>query len=427
MLSLLLVIVLTVSFTACGNGSDDKKSSENQTITLNVWHQWSNDTNELKKIYDQAVEEYMNQHPNITINTEILDTEAYKAKISAEFAGSATDIDVFYYWGSGMARKLIKADKLLALDEYISHEVRESVLPGAADAFEYRGHYYSLPSFSWYMTLFCNKKIFDKAGLKIPSTYDELLKVCIDLRKVQGIIPIASGAKDGWNAAFIYQALALREVGATKINQMLEGITGFEDQGYLEAAKKVTELYEAGAFGDNPLEMGSDDANAIFLSGNAAMRFNGSWFANQVYTDASALIAPEDVVACKIPMIAGKGNESDYCGGFVESFWVNKRTEYKKEAAEFAIYINRCMGKRAYESGTGFSGWNDSYDESGLNPLFLQIEKYINEGDVSVLAWDTSLDANPAKIHNDQVQRLFSQGADLEEFIDAHKQAISKR
>lgn len=38
------------------------------------------------------------------------------------------------------------------------------------------------------------------------------------LSQLDGITPMASGAKDGWNAAFMYQALALREVGADNVN-----------------------------------------------------------------------------------------------------------------------------------------------------------------------------------------------------------------
>ena len=65
-----------------------------------------------------------------------------------------------------------------------------------------------------------------------------------------------------------------------------------------------------GAFGDNPLEQGNDDANAAFENGKAAMRIMGSWFANNVYTDKAATIKPEDVVALKIPTISdGKGEQ----------------------------------------------------------------------------------------------------------------------
>lgn len=444
LIALLLVGILTMSMAACGN--KEKEAATNETtkeevttddaakteetapeaVELNVWHQWSNDTNELKKIYEQAVADYIAQNPNVTINTQTLDTEAYKTKISAEFAGNASGIDVFYYWGAGMARKLVNADKLLPLDEYLTDDVKAKILPGSTSAFEYNGKTYSVPMFSWYMTLYANKELFEKAGATLPTTYDELLDACKKLATLDGVTPLAAGARDGWNAAFIYQALALREVGGSNINAMLGGETPFEDQGYTDAASKVAELYNAGAFGKNPLETGNDDANSAFISGTAAMRIMGSWFANQVYTDATATINPENVVALKIPMITGKGNETDYAGGFVESFWVNKNTKYADEAAKFAIYINEKMGKAAYETGTGFCGWNIELDESKLNPLFVQIKGLLGESVEGVLAWDTSLDSNPATIHNEQVQTLFAPNADVNAFIEEHKAAINQ-
>ncbi|ROR27203.1 carbohydrate ABC transporter substrate-binding protein (CUT1 family) [Mobilisporobacter senegalensis] len=443
LIALLLVGVLTMSMAACGNkekeaatndttneaATDDAAKTEDdaaEAVTLNVWHQWSNDTNELKKIYDQAVADYIAENPNVTINTQTLDTEAYKTKISAEFAGNASGIDVFYYWGAGMAKKLVNADKLLPLDDYLTDDVKAKILPGSTSAFEYGGKTYSVPMFSWFMTLYANKELFEKAGAALPTTYDELLDACKKLSALDGVTPIAAGAKDGWNAAFIYQALALREVGGSNINAMLSGEKPFEDQGYTDAANKVVELYNAGAFGKNPLETGNDDANSSFISGNAAMRIMGSWFANQVYTDATATINPENVVALKIPMIPGKGNETDYAGGFIESFWVNKNTKYADEAAKFAIYINEKMGKAAYETGTGFCGWDVELDESKLNPLFVQIKGLLGESVEGVLAWDTSLESNPATIHNEQVQTLFAPNADVDAFIEEHKGAINQ-
>lgn len=443
-LSAILSAAMVMSMTGCGQSTTGTESAESKNVateeaasaeagaadgekvTLNVWHQWSNDTNELKAIYDKAVADYMAENPNVTINTETLDTEAYKTKISAEFAGDASGIDVFYYWGAGMARKLVNADKLLPLDEYITDDVKSKVLEGSTSAFEFDGKLYSLPSFSWYMTLFCNKDLFDKAGAAIPTTYDELLDASKKLQTLDGVTPIAAGAKDGWNAAFIYQAMALREVGAADINSMLAGETEFGGDGYKNAADKVVELYNAGAFGKNPLESGNDDANSAFISGTAAMRIMGSWFANQVYTDDTATIDPENVVACKIPMIDGKGKDTDYCGGFVESFWVNKNTKNPDEAAKFAIYINEKMGVAAYETGSGFSGWKTEADESKLNPLFIQIKDLLGSSVEGVLAWDTSLDSEPATIHNEQTQTLFAPNADTESFIAEQEAAINQ-
>ncbi|ADL04211.1 ABC transporter substrate-binding protein [Lacrimispora saccharolytica] len=426
--AVVMAAALAAGMTGCASkGSTSPESgSGSGKVVLNVWHQWSNDTNELKKKYDEVVSAYMAENPNVEINTQTLDTEAYKTKISAEFAGDAKGIDVFYYWGAGTARKMINADKLLPLDPYITDEVKGKLLEGSTAAFEYNDKTYSLPSFSWYMTLYCNKALFDQAGAELPDTYDKLVSAVEKLSTLDGVTPLASGAKDGWNAAFIYQALALRTVGAEGINKMLSGKAPFEGEGYEEAANKVQELYKMGAFGANPLEQSNDDANAAFGTGKAAMRLMGSWFANSIYSDKTVTIKPEDVVAMKIPMITGKGNETDYCGGFVESFWVNKNTKNPDEAAKFAIYINEKMGEAAYETGTGFSGWKTEVDEKGLNPLFIQIKDLLSQGKTSVLAWDTSLDAEPATIHNEQVQTLFAPNADISEFIKEHETAINK-
>lgn len=70
---------------------------------------------------------------------------------------------------------------------------------------------------------------------------------------------------------------------------------------------------------------------------------------------------------------------------------------------------------------SGFSGWTTKADESKLNPLFIQIKDLLAEGKQGVLAWDTSLEAEPAAVHNEQVQTLFADGADINEFIDEHK------
>ena len=103
----------------------------------------------------------------------------------------------------------------------------------------------------------------------------------------------------------------------------------------------------------------------------------------------------------------------------------NLYEKYKEEAAKFAIYINEKMGVASYETGSGFSGWTTKADESKLNPLFIQIKDLLAEGKQGVLAWDTSLEAEPAAVHNEQVQTLFADGADVKAFIEEHKAAIN--
>lgn len=421
-----LAAVMALGGTGFSSVVEAKEGSEEQ-ITLNLWQQWTG-TNVLKTEMEKAVADYEAENPNIKINMQTLDTDAYKTKMNTEFSGSAKGIDVFFYWGAGTAKKLVDAGKVLALDEYIDDEIKSKITEGSTAAFEYDGKLYSLPTYSWYLTLFCNKDIFDQAGAAIPTTYDEMLDAVDKINQLDGVTPIASGAKTGWVSAFWYQALALRQVGAEKVNAMLSGETEFSEEGYRQAAQDIIDMNAQGAFGANPLEQEIDAAGAAFGSGKAAMHLMGSWYANAVYSDETYTINPDKVVAVKIPMIEdGGSNEGEYCGGYTDSFWVNSNTEYPEEAAKLCIWLNERCGKFNYENGMGFTAWNSEVDESGLNPLFVSIKTLVDEGKTSVLAWDTSLASEPATIFNEQVQTLFSEDANADDFISTNMDAINNQ
>lgn len=67
-----LMVALAAGMTGCtGKGSAAPTAAgsitdgKTEKTVLNVWHQWSNDTNELKKKYDEAVSAYLAENPNI--------------------------------------------------------------------------------------------------------------------------------------------------------------------------------------------------------------------------------------------------------------------------------------------------------------------------------------------------------------------------
>jgi raffinose/stachyose/melibiose transport system substrate-binding protein len=398
----------------------------NKQITLKVWHQWSNDSNELKKVYDDAVKAYMVKNPNIKIETDTLDTDAYKTKINTAFASNNADVDVFYYWGAGMAKKLAKSDKLLAIDDYINDGTKDKLQPGSTSAFSFDGKTYSLPMFSWDMVLYCNKDIFDKNGVKIPETYDDLLTASKQL-SAKGVLPISLGSKDAWNSCFVYEAFALRAVGATKINAWLAGKGDFSDPGFADAAAKVQELQKAGAFGKNYMGTSHDEADSAYVTGKAAMRLMGSWYANNIWTGKDSIQSVKDnTVAAKLPMITGKGSSTEFAGGFIESFWVNKGTKNPKQAVDFMKYINEQVGDAAAVTSSGFSGWKDNIDTSKWNPIFKSIASQTSTSTASVLAWDTALQGADAQTHYDAVQSLIGGKSTPEDFVKAHQDITNK-
>lgn len=421
---LILSIVFTVSLTACGDTQVSTDSGD-EPIVVNLWHQWTNETDAMRIALDDAAESYMAEHQDIKIVTNMLENEAYKTKISTEFAGSAKGIDLFFYWGGGRGGKLANADKLLPVEEYLSDDIRSKIKPGSTSQFEYEGTLYALPTYAWMMLLYCNKDMFDEAGIALPETYEDWLDACAKFREKGIEVPVAQGIKESWQAAFVYEALALREVGSQKILDMFAGKTGMEDAGYLSAAEKTSELAAAGAFGDNPLEIATGDADVMFLTGKSPMRLQGNWFSEMVTMDKNSTIQEANIVPLNIPMSGSVSNETDYCGGYIDSFFINKNTENPDEVVDFYIYLCEELARARQESGQGFSGFTTPVDDSKLPPVSKMASELANETENGVVAWDTALDEEKAAVHLDEVQTLFLPGADPEAVIEEHKKVIS--
>lgn len=398
--------------------------SSDEEVTLNLWHEWTIETDSNRVALDEAVAKYMEDHPNVKIETHMLENEAYKTKISTEFAGSASGIDVFFYWAGGRGGKLQKADKLLAIEDYLTEEQLDTIKPGSDAQFIYDDKLYTVPTYSWMMPLYCNTELFESAGVEIPTTYDELLDVCEKLKAAGVEVPLAMGIKDAWQAAFVYEAIALQEVGYENENKMLNGEIPFDDPGYLEAAEKTKKLYEAGAFGANPMEITASDADQLYLTGKAAMRMTGNWFTDAVYTDKNTVV--QDITkAAQIPVFS-KGTAEDYVGGFIDSFFINKNTANPDVAADFTMFLCKYIATARHESGQGFTAFTDPVDESGLQPVAKEVAAIANKGVNGIIAWDTALDENTALTHLEAVQSLFTDSGNPQAVFDDHQDAINK-
>ncbi len=392
-------------------------------VVLDVWHQFTDPESVQTQAFLEAVENYENEHENIKIELHGLDTESYKTKISTEFASSASGVDVFYYWAPGKLKPLINADKVLPLNDYVTDDVLGRVKEGSTSSFEFGDNLYGLPIDSYMMCLFCNKTLFEEAGVEIPTTYEELIAAGEKLAELDDVTPLAIGAKDAWLAGAFYESLALREVGAAEVQSALLGETEFTNEGFKRAAEDVAELYEKGILGKNPLEDGEAEATADFLNGKVAMQLDGSWFAGTIDNADDTVVTDVEVIS--FPVVSEEQSATDYAGGASASFFVNKNTDTPAESADFAIYITEQLGKKALEVGSGFPCWETEIDESSVSPTFLSLLDLYDTVETGVQNWDGILDANAAAVHLEQVQSLLLGGVDVDSFMTAHQEAIS--
>ncbi|MDO5378233.1 MAG: extracellular solute-binding protein [Clostridia bacterium] len=118
--------------------------------------------------------------------------------------------------------------------------------------------------------LYINRDVLEANGLAVPATFDELVAVCSALSQ-KGIVPI-SNALCEW-AEIVLDCAALS--GAPEAEFGLESsLSG--------AGALLTALTQVGAFGADAWNVTDEEAEARFLSGEAAMRIDMDALAESV-------------------------------------------------------------------------------------------------------------------------------------------------
>jgi raffinose/stachyose/melibiose transport system substrate-binding protein len=138
---------------------------------------------------------------------------------------------------------------------------------------EVDGKVYGTPLASYTVGIAYQKPIFDKHGLKTPTTWQELKDVAQALKDA-GETPIVLGAKDGVHPYFMYIGLVSSVLGPDGFEQLRRGERKLTDPDLVEAAQLLLDLqpfYQSGFQATDYVT-----AKAIFANGQGAMEVAGT-------------------------------------------------------------------------------------------------------------------------------------------------------
>ena len=408
----LLVGSMLFSLAGCQSSSNSGGSSaSSQKVTLTFWNIATTDPG--KTVFNNVVNEWNKENPNIQIVTNVTENNAYKTKIKAAVAaGSAPDI--IYSWAGGFTKPFVDAGKILPLDSYLNDGTKDKMLPGALTNVTYDGKVYGLTYNQQAGALYVNKDMFDSNGIKIPTTFDELL-AAVKAFRAKGITPMAVGEKDEWPGMWYYDMIALRTAGSKLSLDALNKKTSFDNPKFVEAAEKLQELVKAQAFDPSALSITRDDSIQQLTQGKIPMYFGGNFDAGTI--DSSPMKGK--IIAVKFPSISdGSGDPSEYLGGGADCLLVNANTKYKDDAVKAVKFLAQHLSSQMYLQGAGLPEWNYSdVDQSKIDPLSKQIMSDIVTGAKgSVPAWDLYLEGADAQNHQDLVAKIFGGQITPEDF-----------
>ncbi len=292
-----ILVVLALVVSACTGGgastapsaapttapsapSSAEASQAMEPVTITWYHIQNNDPG--LSLWKTLADEYTAAHPNVTIDIQVNENEAFKTKLTTLLQQG--DIpDLFQTWGGGGLRQQVEA----GLVKDITADVapwKDEINAGALGMYEVDGQNYGIPFDLGLVGFWYNTKSFEDAGISAPpTTWDEFLTTVKTLKE-KDITPIALAGKDTWTGAFYWAYLAVRECGQAGMDKAVTS-GDWSDPCFVKAGETFQELIALEPFQEGFLAApwdGAGSSAAAQATYNGAMQLMGQWLPGTV-------------------------------------------------------------------------------------------------------------------------------------------------
>lgn len=303
-LAMIMILTMVVSIVACGgassNSSTEQSSSSAEqssssaeakatevpkeivTLTLQTQPLWVGEGRPGAQAMIDLVNSKSSELGAKIVIDKLPDGDQGDQVRLARFAsGQYADID---YWQivSSIAGKMKIADIYSELSDLGLDSVYGDDLKGPE--FSFNGKLYAVPvGDTTAQVVFYNKRVFKEAGVEVPKTYDDFLKVCETI-KTKGIIPVYYSAKDAWSLQILPCIALAREAklsdeGTQLGNDIMTNKKHYADMNlFIDGLTKYKEIFDKG-YANNKTYLSDDYAKAeqALIDGTAAMYPMGTW------------------------------------------------------------------------------------------------------------------------------------------------------
>ena len=378
-------------------------------------------------IQEEFVERF-NESSDIDINLTQIPGENYQDRMRTAMGGSNAP-DIFFNWGGGSISDFVEQDMLVDLTDIIAEEpgLNGAFIPSILEAGGIDGRIYGVPMRGVQpVILFYNQTLFDEAGVEPPASWDDLMGL-VDTFTERDITPAVLAGGDPWTELMWLEYLLDREGGADVFARIRGGDSAaWGDPAVLAAAERVTELVDAGAFGNNyrSVRYTTDGASTFFAQGEAAMHLMGSWeYANQLAQQPE--FTENDLAFAAFPAIEGGAGDPSAVVGNPTNYW-SVHSDVEGERLDAAVEFLSLMASEEYAQALIDNGDipttanAEALLDSHSNPEFahFQYDMVTGASDFT-LSWDQALPASQSTPMMDNIEQLFGGDLSAQEFVDA--------
>jgi len=274
------VAVAALALSACSGGGGSAEDSN----TLTLWH-YEGEDSAMGKAWDEAIKVFEDE-TGAKVDFEAKGFEQIRSTASQVLNSDEAPDIMEYNKGNATAGLLASqglltditsavdengwADKLAPSLQTTARYSEDGVMGGDA--------WYGIPNYGEFVTVYYNKQAFADAGLEVPTTYDEFVKV-LDAFVAKGITPLAEAGAEYPLGQLWYQ-LALSKADRSWVDdyQLYKNPVDWNDEPITYATDTLKEYVDAGYISPDVAGMKAEDAGTAFIAGNYPIFVSGSWW-----------------------------------------------------------------------------------------------------------------------------------------------------
>jgi len=198
----------------------------------------------------------------------------------------------------------------------------------------YEGRFFLYPYKKMLNGVFYNKRIFQNAGLKEPSTYAELIQLSQTL-KSSGVTPFALGIRDGWPQICLGSAILTSDLlvkNPNWISDLNAGKTKFNSPEFRRSMEKYIEISK-NYCNQDMMSVSYAQMLEMFFTGKTAMMPMGSWVLGE-----EQRLKPDFEVGF-FPFLADSKADTAVAIYANEGIAISATTKHPEKAKEFARFF----------------------------------------------------------------------------------------
>ena len=223
---------------------------------------------------EEMIGRFQALHPDLNIETTVIDREAYKTQIRNFLTADAPDVATWY--AANRMKPYVDAGLFEDVSDLWAEEDIATNLASTKGAMTIDGKQWGVPYTYYQWGVYYRKDIFDELGLSEPATFEEEIANCQKIldsgRKCYTI-----GTKFLWTAGGWFDYLNMRTNGYDFHSALLAGEEKWDSPQVRETFANWRKLIDMGAFIDNHTSYSWQEALPFMLNGEATAYLMGNF------------------------------------------------------------------------------------------------------------------------------------------------------